>query len=55
MAKICPWTRRSCIRSSCDFLDAVGNVRVCKHHGNNHGIVTLRRAKPDLRRGVKRW
>jgi hypothetical protein len=40
---------KRCFHDSCSFLDALGNVRVCKFHPNPHGFFRLRVVKEMLK------
>jgi hypothetical protein len=36
---------KRCYYASCDFLDSLGNVRICKYHPNPAGRFSFRKSK----------
>lgn len=55
MAKKCKYNLRfRCFWFSCSFVDAFGNVRVCKYHPNPSGFNNSRSVKRDLGFRVRR-
>ena len=52
MVKLCRFNPRiRCFHFSCDFVDSMGNVRICKHFLNPSGRFTRRKVSPVLERG----
>jgi hypothetical protein len=37
--------KKRCFYSSCDFLDSLGRVRVCKFHPNPYGKFSFRKLR----------
>jgi len=49
MVKICRFNPRiRCWHFSCDFVDSMGFVRICKHHPNPSGYLMRRRRKVSV-------
>ena len=53
MANICQYDGRRCFRSSCDYWDVAGNLRICPRRLGSSGSDLPRRAERDSSREVK--